>query len=172
MEPDERKSESRFFREAEAAGNSRIRTSSPFTMWAKTMRSAYMAMELLDGTDLKDPTARRTICCRLREVLEFMANVAGALDYAHSNGVVHRDIKPANIMILKTGRQGGRFRHRPGHQLLQDADGGHHGNAQLHVPGADRRKKVDGRADLFSLTVVLYELLTGQKPFDRSAWPR
>ncbi|HPX12214.1 MAG TPA: serine/threonine-protein kinase, partial [Syntrophales bacterium] len=92
----------RFFREAEAAG--KLAHPNIVTIYdvGEDYEIAYMAMELLDGSDLEKNGSKGSLLPR-REVLRIVSAVASALDYAHANGVVHRDIKPANIMILKNG---------------------------------------------------------------------
>ena len=157
---------SRFFREAEAAGN----LSHPHIVTVYDIGEehdiAYMAMELLEGTEL-------TAFCQpgrllpVPEVLDIMAEVADALNYAHGQGVVHRDIKPANIMRLKNGtvkvtdfgiaRVMDSSRTRTGIVM---------GTPSYMSPEQVGGKKVDGRSDLFSLGIVCYEMLTGVKPFD------
>ena len=128
--------------------------------------NAYIAMELLKGRDLRQlrqdgwrptPTQAALIVRR----------VADALAYAHSKGVVHRDIKPANIFMV--GRTQPRVLDfgiaRVAHQHdspMQDVAGG---SPYYMSPEQVRQDPVDRRSDVFSLGVVLYELLTEQKPF-------
>jgi serine/threonine-protein kinase len=126
---------------------------------------AYMAMELLDGTDLTKYCKKDSLL-PIEEIIRVISCVALALDYAHSSGIVHRDIKPANIMIL-------------GNSEVKVADFGIArvmsssktqtgvvlGTPSYMSPEQIAGKKVDGRSDLFSLGVVLYELLAGEKPF-------
>ena len=128
--------------------------------------NAYIAMELLKGRDLRQlrqdgwrptPTQAALIVRR----------VADALAYAHSKGVVHRDIKPANIFMV--GRTQPRVLDfgiaRVAHQHdspSQDVAGG---SPYYMSPEQVRQDPVDRRSDVFSLGVVLYELLTEQKPF-------
>jgi serine/threonine protein kinase len=93
----------RFFREAEAAGKlSHTNIVSIFDV-GEEHDMAYMAMELLNGTDLTRfcaPGHLLPVC----QVLPIIADVADALDYAHNQGVIHRDVKPANVMLLEDGR--------------------------------------------------------------------
>jgi serine/threonine-protein kinase len=122
-------------------------------------------MELVEGRSLKE-WARKPNLMAVSDVVQTLAKVADALDYAHQQGVVHRDIKPANIMITKD-------------RLVKVMDFGiakmaSSSKTQTDVvlgtptymsPEQIAGKKVDGRSDVFSLGVVLFELLTGQPPF-------
>jgi serine/threonine-protein kinase len=127
---------------------------------------AFIAMELVEGTEL-----RRLIReGKLTPVqsLELAALVADGLAYAHERGVIHRDIKPGNIMVLPDGRvKIMDF----GIARLQESDvktqsGVLLGSPQYMSPEQVAGQALDGRADIFSLGVVLYEMLTGVKPFD------
>lgn len=155
----------RFYREAEAAG--RLSHPNIVTIYdaGEDYDLTYMAMELLSGHDL-------AALCRKKEkipiprVLEIINSVAEALDYAHKNGVVHRDIKPANIMILDNDQiKVADF----GIARIMDSSrtqtGDILGTPNYMSPEQVAGKKVDGRSDLFSLGAVMYELLTGEKPF-------
>ncbi|MBI3895634.1 MAG: serine/threonine protein kinase, partial [Acidobacteria bacterium] len=127
---------------------------------------SYIAMELLDGADLKDRCQKNSLMSAA-DTMELVAKVAGALDYAHQQGIVHRDIKPANIMILKDGTvKVTDFGIARITSSSKTATGVVMGTPSYMSPEQLMGKKVDGRSDLFSLTVVLYELLTGQKPFE------
>ena len=155
----------RFFREAEAAG--KLSHPNIVTIFdvGEDYEIAYMAMELLDGVDLTK-YCQKSALLPAHETVRIISAVAQALDYAHSNDVVHRDIKPANIMILKTGdvkvadfgiaRVVTASRTQTGVVL---------GTPSYMSPEQIAGQKVDGRSDFFSLGVVLYELLTGEKPF-------
>ncbi len=131
----------------------------------------YMAMELLEGTDLRDAIDNELLKT-LDEKLDVMDGVLAALDYAHARGVVHRDIKPANIHI------------GPGRQVkIMDfglarvstsemtQEGIVLGTPNYMSPEQALGDKVDGRSDLFSTGAVLYELLTGHKPFEADSTP-
>ena len=127
--------------------------------------SAYIAMELLKGRDLRQlrqegwrptPAQAATIVRR----------VADALAYAHSKGVIHRDIKPANIFMV--GRTQPRVLDFGIARITHQHDGAGDiaaGSPYYMAPEQVRQQPVDRRADVFSLGVVLYELLTDKKPF-------
>lgn len=155
----------RFFREAESAG--RLSHPNIVTIYdaGEQEELGYIAMELVEGQSLKD-WSRKPNLMPLSDVVHTLATVADALDYAHQQGVVHRDIKPANVMITKD-------------HLVKVMDFGiakmaSSSKTQTDVvlgtptymsPEQIAGRKVDGRSDIFSLGVVLFELLTGQPPF-------
>ena len=155
----------RFFREAESTG--RLSHPNIVTIYDAGEEDdlGYIAMELIEGTPLKQ-WARKPNLMPVNEVLLTIATVADALDYAHQQGVVHRDIKPANIMLTKA-------------RVVKVMDFGiakmaSSSKTQTNIvlgtptymsPEQIAGKKVDGRSDIFSLGVVLFELLTGQLPF-------
>jgi eukaryotic-like serine/threonine-protein kinase len=162
---DQKAMKERFFREAESAG--RLVHPNIVTIYdaGDDGDISYIAMELLAGTDLKDFSAKGKLL-PTSEVLEAIAKVGDALDYAHSEGVVHRDIKPANIMRLNDGRiKVADFGIARITSQSKTATGTVMGTPSYMAPEQLAGKKVDGRADLFSLGVTLYELLTGEKPF-------
>ncbi len=155
----------RFFREAESTG--RLSHPNIVTIYDAGEEDdlGYIAMELIEGTPLKQ-WARKPNLMPVNEVFLTVATVADALDYAHQQGVVHRDIKPANIMLTKD-------------RIVKVMDFGiakmassskSHSNIVVGTPTymspeQIAGKKVDGRSDIFSLGIVLFELLTGQLPF-------
>jgi eukaryotic-like serine/threonine-protein kinase len=156
----------RFFREAEAAG--KLSHPNIVTIFdvGEDYEIAYMAMELLDGSDLAKYCRKETLLPP-EEVIRVVSCVAGALDYAHTNGIVHRDIKPANIMILNSGEiKVADFGIARVMASSKTQTGVVLGTPSYMSPEQISGKKVDGRSDLFSLGVVLYELLAGEKPFD------
>lgn len=127
--------------------------------------TAFFAMELLDGITLRELCAKRGHLT-IKRALEIAACVADALAYAHSKNVVHRDIKPENIMILSNGDV--KITDFGVAKLLdvsQTQSGVVLGTPNYMSPEQLTGGKVDGRSDLFSLGVVLYELLTGVRPF-------
>jgi CHASE2 domain-containing sensor protein/tRNA A-37 threonylcarbamoyl transferase component Bud32 len=155
----------RFFREAESAG--RLVHPNIVTIYdaGDDGDISYIAMELLNGKDLKEFTTWETKL-PAAEVLDIVAHVADALDYAHAQGIVHRDIKPANIMKLNDGRiKVTDFGIARITSQSKTATGTVMGTPSYMAPEQLAGKKVDGRADLFSLGVMLYEMLTGEKPF-------
>jgi len=155
----------RFFREAEAAG--KLSHPNIVTIYdvGEDYDIAFMAMELLEGTDLTKYCQKDNLL-PLPEVIRIITAVAGALDYAHENGVVHRDIKPANIMILKNGEiRVADFGIARVMTTSKTQTGVVLGTPSYMSPEQIAGQKVDGRSDLFSLGVVFYELLTGEKPF-------
>lgn len=126
----------------------------------------YIVMELIEGITLKQYLEKK-LNLNWRETLHFSIQIAKALEHAHSRGIVHRDIKPHNIMILKDGsikvadfgiaRVGSAQ-----NTLTREALGSVHYISPEQAKGA----RVDNRSDLYSLGVVMYEMLTGRTPYD------
>lgn len=155
----------RFFREAQAAGNLQHPNIVKIFDAGEEQDIAYIAMELLKGDDLKKWAAKDTLL-PVEKVLEYIALSADALGYAHKSGIVHRDIKPANIMLLEDGTlRVCDFGIARITESSKTATGTVLGTPYYMSPEQIAGKKVDGRADLFSLGVTLYELLTGERPW-------
>jgi len=155
----------RFFREAEAAGALSHPNIVKIYDAGEDYDISYIAMELLEGEDLKKYCEKENLL-PIKKVIEIIMNVCDALNYAHNQGIVHRDIKPANIMILKDNSiRVTDFGIARITATSQTATGTVLGTPSYMSPEQISGKKVDGRSDLFSLGVVLYELLTGEKPF-------
>jgi serine/threonine-protein kinase len=157
---------SQFFREAEAAG--KLTHPNIVTIFdvGEDHDMAYIAMELLIGKDLTNFCQKGKLL-PIQRALTVVISVADALDYAHQQGVVHRDIKPANIILLENEQikvaDFGIARITASSTKTQT--GVILGTPNYMSPEQVAGKKVDGRSDLFSLGVVLYELLSGEKPF-------
>jgi serine/threonine-protein kinase len=155
----------RFFREAESTG--RLSHPNIVTIYDAGEEDdlGYIAMEMLHGTTLKAWTRHSTLL-PVDSVLSILANVADALDYAHQQGVVHRDIKPANIMltnnrvvkVMDFGIATLASSSRTKSEMVL-------GTPTYMSPEQIAGKKVDGRSDIYSLGVVMFELLTGRPPF-------
>ena len=155
----------RFFREAETAG--RLQHPHIVTIFdaGEEHDLAYIAMEFLKGTDLSQACSKGQLL-PVPTVLSIAARVADALDYAHAHNVVHRDIKPANIMFdsatdavkvtdFGIARITDSSKTRTGLVL---------GTPSFMSPEQLAGKKIDGRSDLYSLGVSLFQLLTGTLP--------
>lgn len=125
----------------------------------------YIVMELIDGITLKEYMRKKGIL-EPSEVLDFSMQTAKALEHAHSKGIIHRDIKPQNIMLLKVG-------------MLKVADFGIAsldndfeenkseavGSVHYIAPEQARGAAPDARSDIYSLGIVMYEMLTGKLPY-------
>ena len=157
----------RFFREAEAAG--RLDHPNIVTVYdvGDEQDLAYIAMDYLKGKDLTAYTGSPRVLLPVSQVFQVITSVALALDYAHKQHVVHRDIKPANIIYNEEKRTAKITDF--GVACLTDASktktGTVLGSPYYMAPEQLAGKKVDGRADLFSLGVTLYQLLTAELPF-------
>ncbi len=155
----------RFFREAEAAGKLNHPNIIRIFDAGEEDDIAYIAMEFLEGQSLAAYTEKGHLI-PLKSAMEYVAIVADALAYAHQQGVIHRDIKPANIMILKDGSlRVADFGIARVAASSKTATGTVMGTPSYMSPEQIAGKKVDGRSDIFSLSVVFFELLTGEKPF-------
>jgi serine/threonine-protein kinase len=132
----------------------------------KTREIEYLVMELIDGITLKQYMSRRGEL-NWREALHFTTQIVRALDHAHSRGIIHRDIKPHNIMVLRDGSvkvaDFGIARFAASQNMLtQEALGSVHYISPEQAKGSH----IDARSDIYSVGVVLYEMLTGRLPFE------
>ena len=155
----------RFKREAEAAA--RIKHPNIITVYELGLEGEqmFMAMELLDGIDLKHALAQKKLT--LEERLDVTEQICEGLAFAHTNDVVHRDLKPANIHLLP----GGKVKIMDfGLARMSGSDmtstGTVMGTPHYMSPEQVKGARADARSDVFSLGCVLYELLTSRKPFD------
>ena len=135
--------------------------------------TTFIAMELVDGLPLDTLLAKGPL--PLATALDYATQTAAALEAAHAAGIVHRDIKPANIMITGDGRVKvldfglAKLIERPAAEATMSAfdtmPGIVVGTAAYMSPEQAQGRPVDARSDVFSFGVVLYEMLTGQRPF-------
>jgi serine/threonine-protein kinase len=127
---------------------------------------AYIAMEYVDGPTL-DQVLSEAVPLAAERMFSILAQTAVALDYAHSKGIVHRDIKPANIMLSGDGTAKiadfGIAKITAAENLTMT--GSIVGTPHYMSPEQVQGQPVDGRSDQFSLAVIAYEMLTGEKPY-------
>ena len=126
----------------------------------------YIVMELIDGITLKQYMEKKGVL-NWKETLHFAIQIGKALDHAHSRGIVHRDIKPHNVMVLKNGSVkvadfGIARVMSKSNTLTKEALGSVHYISPEQAKGG----RVDSRSDIYSLGVVMYEMMTGRPPFD------
>jgi len=155
----------RFQREARSAG--RLLHPNIVTVFdvGEAEGLAYLAMELIEGQTLAEH-CRPGDLLPTAAVIESIAQVAEALDYAHAQGIVHRDVKPANLMLGPSGTvKVMDFGLARASEASLTHDGTLLGTPGYMSPEQIRGEPLDGRSDLFSLGVVLFELLSGEKPF-------
>jgi tRNA A-37 threonylcarbamoyl transferase component Bud32 len=155
----------KFFREAESAGT--LSHPNIVTIYdaGDEQDLAYIAMEYLEGEDLEIYTKKENLL-PMRKVIGYMADIADGLDYAHEKGIVHRDIKPANIMLIKNGMvKITDFGIARITATSQTQTGIVKGTPYYMSPEQFSGEKVDGRSDIFSLGVMMYQLMTGRLPF-------
>ncbi|MCK4783120.1 MAG: serine/threonine protein kinase, partial [Desulfobacteraceae bacterium] len=157
----------RFLKEAKAIG--RLSHPNIVTVYdaGQDHETIYIAMEFLEGKPLNEVIQERRLS--VQEVMNIGVHVAEALDYAHSQGIVHRDIKPSNIFVTSFKRpiitDFGIARIDDPSSPHQTQAGAILGTPLYMSPEQVMGKTVDGRSDLYSLGVILYELATGKNPF-------
>jgi len=156
----------RFNREAQSVG--KLQHPNIVTVYELGVEEGnpYLVMELLNGESLESLIRSRS-SISLEEKLEIVIQICNGVQYAHQRNVIHRDIKPANIMLLKDGTAkivdfgiaqiGMQKLTRPG-QLV--------GSFQYMSPEQINTARVDSRTDIFSIGVLLFELVTGKLPFE------
>ena len=126
----------------------------------------YIVMELVDGITLRQYMDKRG-AVPSREALHFTKQMAKALSHAHERGIIHRDIKPQNIMLLKDGTiKIGDFGIAALENEIYEENGQAIGSIHYIAPEQARGDCPDARSDIYSLGVVMYEMLTGKKPYE------
>ena len=126
----------------------------------------FIVMELIDGISLKQYMEKKGVL-NWKETLHFSIQIAKALEHAHSRGIIHRDIKPHNVMVLKNGSVkvadfGIARVVSKSNTLTKEALGSVHYISPEQAKGG----RVDNRSDIYSLGVVMYEMMTGRPPYD------
>jgi hypothetical protein len=163
--------EERFLREARAAARLRHPGIVAVHDVGRDQGTLYLVSELVRGVSLAERRGGRR---SFRDAAELVAQVADALDYAHRQGVVHRDVKPSNILLEESGEPGRVTARvmdfglalRDAGEVTMTMDGQLLGTPAYMSPEQVRNPHaVDGRSDVYSLGVVLYQLLTGELPF-------
>ena len=129
--------------------------------------TVYIAMEFLEGEGLNDLAKRKRLSPA--EIADLGARIAEGLGYAHSKGIVHRDVKPGNILVRSDGKPKitdfGIARIEDTAEHLRTQAGEVLGTPAYMSPEQVLSEPVDGRSDIFSLGIILYELCAGERPF-------
>ena len=126
----------------------------------------YIVMELVDGITLRQYMDRRG-ALQWREVLHFTRQITRGLAHAHERGIIHRDIKPQNILMLRDGTvKVEDFGIAALENEAYESNGQAVGSIHYIAPEQARGELPDARSDLYSLGVVMYEMLTGRKPYE------
>lgn len=125
----------------------------------------YIVMELIDGITLKQYLQKKSVLDPA-EVLDFTIQTAKALEHAHSKGIIHRDIKPQNIMLLKDGMiKVADFGIASLENTIEENNSETVGSVHYIAPEQARGEAPDARSDIYSLGIVMYEMLTGRLPY-------
>lgn len=157
--------EKRFQREVQSAG--KLNHPNIVTVYdvGRTEGVAYMAMEFLEGKELRE-ILDSGVVLPIEKISHIASQVAEGLGFAHERGIVHRDVKPANVMVMKNGLvKITDFGIAQMSSASRTMSGMVMGSPKYMSPEQVVGQAVDGRSDIFSLAVVLYEMLTGKTPF-------
>lgn len=128
----------------------------------------YIVMEYVDGINLKQYLKKKRVLT-WKETLHFSTQIAKALSHAHSKGIIHMDIKPQNIMLPRDGTaKVADFGIAQLEDMADESEDSEEAVGSIHYisPEQARGEAVDARSDIYSLGVVMYEMLTGKLPFD------
>jgi serine/threonine-protein kinase len=157
----------RFRREAQSAAGLNQPNIVGIFDWGQEHGTSFIVMEYVDGQTLRDLIQREGTVAPA-QIADIGADIAAALSFAHQNGVVHRDVKPGNVLITTAGQvkvtDFGIARASGSNDGLTRT-GAVMGTATYFSPEQAQGLAVDGRSDVYSLGVVLYEMATGQPPF-------
>ena len=135
----------------------------------------YIVMELVEGADTLKPYCNSDNLLPLETVIEIIFKCAKALDYAHRNGVIHRDIKPTNILLTKDKDvkiADFSIAHLINADTTQTMPMGFVGSPRYMSPEQVQEDTITNQTDLFSLGIVMYEMLTGKHPFAADSFSR
>jgi eukaryotic-like serine/threonine-protein kinase len=135
---------------------------------------AFIVMEYIQGRELKESFDKKELF-DLGTSFRLMSELLGALDFAHEAGIIHRDVKPANVMVDAKGHAkltdfGVARVEDPDTNVEKTRAGAVIGTPSYMSPEQIQGQTIDRRTDIFSAGVVLYQLLTGQKPFEGTQW--
>ncbi len=159
----------RFKREAQAAGRLMHQNIVAVYEYGEEQGTPFIAMEFIEGKELKD-YIKEQARFEVSQVVDIMEQTLSAMDYVHAGGVVHRDMKPANIILLDNGQvKVADFGIARVESSTMTQMGAVMGTPSYMSPEQFMGQRVDQRADLFSIGVILYELLTSEKPFPGKA---
>lgn len=168
----------RFQREARAAGNlSHPNIAAAYDLGQTADGTLYIAMELVRGRSLKD-VIRETGPLGVDRIIRILRQIGSALALAHRHGIIHRDLKPHNVMLAEDdGREVAKLLDFGIAKTFDDAStqltatGFVLGTPQYMSPEQAAGRPIDGRSDLYSLGIILYEMLTGEVPFNDPSTP-
>ncbi len=157
----------RFQREARIIGRLEHPHILPVIDFGESEGTYYIVMRYMDGGSLDDLIRQRRL--RPEEVAHYLDQIASALDYAHQKGVIHRDLKPNNVLLDRANNcyltDFGIARIEGGDQHKLTATGSVMGTPAYMSPEQAMGRPVDGRSDIYTLGVMLYEMATGKLPF-------